>query len=126
LHALVGTHFIQAEIKNITSREEDKEKSLKNHVNVNTSGVMKKAMESTERELVELVSQSNPHVRRLWDEHRTLDEAIRNMESQGLLTEKRQLEVRQLKKRKMRGKENLLRLIESYRSKSANGVGAVM
>ena len=72
-------------------------------------------MESADRERIELAAQNNQSIKRLYDEHKFLDDKISNLETRRFLSPKEENELKTLKKKKLRGKEQLLELIEEHR-----------
>lgn len=75
-------------------------------------------MESTEKELIETFALRDLHIKRLYDEHLFLDQKISSFEGRVFLSERDQAEIQTLKKKKLRGKEMLIRLIEEHRARA--------
>ena len=76
-------------------------------------------MESSEKELIENFARRDLHIKRLYEEHLFLDEKISSFEGRRFLSEKDQSEIQQLKKKKLRGKEMLIKLIDEHRARAS-------
>ncbi len=66
--------------------------------------------------LIQKAVADNVQIKRLYNYHRDLDEKIAALDSRGFLTEPEKLKMKQLKKEKLRGKDELQKLIDEYKS----------
>ncbi len=55
-------------------------------------------------------------IRRLYNEHKKLEERLTSYEGRVFLTNREQFEVKELKKRKLRGKDMLMELLAQFQS----------
>jgi hypothetical protein len=67
-------------------------------------------MERTERELIEKAATQNFELKRLYEQHQHYEERLRKLGRQVYLTPKEEQEERELKQRKLRGVERMLKL----------------
>ena len=75
-------------------------------------------MERPERELIEKAVLENFEVRKLYEQHQEFQERLRTLSRQSYLTPKEEQEERELKLRKLRGVERMLRLANSVQPES--------
>ncbi|MCX7793246.1 MAG: DUF465 domain-containing protein [Thermodesulfovibrionales bacterium] len=68
-----------------------------------------------EQEIIELLRKENEEFRRLEQEHRNLDNTLKQLESKRYLTSEEELEIHNLKKLKLSKKDRMLELIEEYK-----------
>lgn len=73
-------------------------------------------IDQIDQALIEKAVASNVQIKRLYHYHRNLDEKISALDSRGFLTETEKLKMKQLKKEKLRGKDELQKLIDEYKS----------
>ncbi len=72
-------------------------------------------MDTSEKELLEIAIKSDAQIKRLYDQHRLLDRKIQTITGRGILTGREELEVKVLKKQKLLGKDNLMRMLSEFR-----------
>ncbi len=75
-------------------------------------------MENVDQALLDNALQDSFEIKRLYTLHKDLDRKIESLGNRRFLTENEQLMIKQLKKEKLKGKDQLIRLIEQYRSTS--------
>lgn len=68
-----------------------------------------------EVEIIEALRRENEEFRRLEQEHRNLDNTIKELESKKFLTADDELEIHNLKKLKLSKKDRMLELIQEYK-----------
>lgn len=68
-----------------------------------------------EEEIIELLRRENEEFRRLEQEHRSLDNTIKDLESKRFLTAEDEMEIHNLKKLKLSKKDRMLELIQEYK-----------
>ncbi len=74
-----------------------------------------------EQEIIELLRKENEEFKRLEEEHRSLDNTLKALESRRFLTPEEEMEIHRIKKLKLSKKDRMLELIEEYkRSHSLN------
>jgi uncharacterized protein YdcH (DUF465 family) len=71
-------------------------------------------MDQIDQALVERAAAGNPQIRRLYLQHKELSQKIAALDHRGFLTEEEKLEMKQLKKEKLRGKDELIKLVSEY------------
>lgn len=71
-------------------------------------------MENIEKALLERAVEHDSQIRRLYNEHKKLEERLVSYEGRVFLTNKEQIEVKELKKRKLRGKDMLMELLAQF------------
>lgn len=71
-------------------------------------------MELTDRQRITRAMESNVQLKRLWDEHLKLDEEIRRWEHQTYLTPLEQREIKRLKRKKLRGVDRIMMLLQHH------------
>ncbi len=76
-------------------------------------------MENIEKTLLERAVEHDSQIRRLYNEHKKLEERLESYETRVFLTNKEQVEVKDLKKRKLRGKDMLMQLLSEYHAQAA-------
>ena len=72
-------------------------------------------MESTDRELILKVGDSNDMLRGLYEEHLELDNMIARLENMPFQTAQEQLQIKSLKRKKLMGMDRMMDLIAPYR-----------
>ncbi len=82
------------------------------------------AMERSERELIERAALENFEVKKLYEQHRDFEDRLRTLSRQSYLTPKEEQEERELKHRKLKGVERMLRLAASAQSHEAPQIAA--
>jgi hypothetical protein len=75
-------------------------------------------MERSERELIEKAVRENFEVKKLYEQHHEFEERLRTLSRQSYLTPKEEQEERELKHRKLRGVERMLKLASSIHAES--------
>lgn len=73
-------------------------------------------MDVGEREQIEKAVQSNFEVRKLYLQHRRLENRLDTLSRRSFLTSKEQVEQKKLKHQKLRGKEKLLAMVQEIAS----------
>lgn len=75
-------------------------------------------MENVERLVIERASKSDDfHIKKLLSQHKELDRKVEELANRPFLTDEEEIEFKKLKKEKLKGKDELTRLIESYGKK---------
>ena len=72
-------------------------------------------MEARDLELLGQVVEQDAELKALWDQHSQYESMIDRLESKKFLNETEQLEVKELKKKKLAGKTKLQYLLDKYR-----------
>jgi len=72
-------------------------------------------MERTDRELIERVLTDNFELRRLYEEHRRLEEMLSLFEKRPFLTTVEELEEKHLKMRKLQGVDRMMSIVAPHR-----------
>ncbi len=68
-----------------------------------------------EQEIIEALRRENEEFRRLEQEHRNLDNTLRELESKKFLTAEDELQIHNLKKLKLFKKDRMLEMIQEYK-----------
>lgn len=68
-------------------------------------------MERSERDLIEKVLPENFELKKLYEQHQSFEERLRTLSRQSYLTAKEEQEERELKLRKLKGVERMLKLV---------------
>jgi hypothetical protein len=74
-------------------------------------------MERAEHILIELVMKEDAKLRRLYKEHEELESELLELQRRAFLTDNERLLVRDIKYRKLRGKEQIMRIIDEHRKR---------
>jgi hypothetical protein len=69
-------------------------------------------MEQSERELIERAMFENFEVKKLYEQHKEFEERLRTLSRQSYLTPKEEQEERELKHRKLKGVERMIKLAQ--------------
>ena len=77
-------------------------------------------MDSRDLELIAKHSESDAELRALWDEHVAFGKLIDKLESKPYLNPTEDLEVKELKKKKLAGKTRITTILEKYRHPEAS------
>jgi hypothetical protein len=72
-------------------------------------------MENTERERILEASKTNVALRRLYEEHQRLEEALEGFEKRKFMTSVEEIEAKKLKLKKLKGKERIMAMISEER-----------
>lgn len=72
-------------------------------------------MEQSDVSLIERVSDENNELRRLWEEHLAFERRLDAINRKGFLTLSEELELKDLKKRKLSGRDRIEQILSSYR-----------
>jgi uncharacterized protein YdcH (DUF465 family) len=72
-------------------------------------------METAERELITKAIQSNIQLRRLYEEHKELEDRLGALERRGFLTAQEEIETKLLKRKKLHGKERMMAMLAEER-----------
>lgn len=67
-------------------------------------------MDSADKELLVAAMDSNYELKRLYDEHCRLNDEVARLERRGFLTESEKLELKRLKRDKLKGRDQMLRI----------------
>jgi len=70
-------------------------------------------MERTEREQIEKAATENFELKKLYDQHQLYEERLKKLARQVYLTPKEEQEERELKQKKLRGVERMLKLVQN-------------
>ncbi len=73
-------------------------------------------MEKHEIEMLEKLSQTNPELKELWDEHLLYSKQVSKLEGKSFRTPTEEQTLKQLKKQKLEGKTSLVDLLEKHMS----------
>ncbi len=73
-------------------------------------------MEQHEIEMLEKLSQTNPELKELWDDHLLYSKQVSKLEGKSFRTPTEEQTLKQLKKQKLEGKTNLVNLLEQHMS----------
>lgn len=68
-----------------------------------------------EQEIIEALRRENEEFRKLEQEHRNLDNTLKELEAKRFLTAEEEMEIHQLKKLKLYKKDRMLELIQEYK-----------
>ncbi len=71
--------------------------------------------ELKEQEIIELLRRENEEFRKLEQEHRSLDNTLKELESKKYLSADEEMEIHRIKKLKLSKKDRMLELIEEYK-----------
>ncbi len=74
-------------------------------------------MEQYELELLEKFSEQDDELKKLWEEHNRYEKQLERYENKQFLTPSEELEVKDLKKKKLAGKTRILAKLDNYKSK---------
>lgn len=77
-------------------------------------------MDSRDLELIAKFSESDAELRALYDDHVALDKMIEKLEGKPYLNAAEDLEVKELKKKKLAGKTRIHSILDNYRKAEAN------
>ncbi len=70
--------------------------------------------------LIEELIQINEEFRKLWQEHEELNKVVDEMSSKLYLTPEEEVKLKELKLKKLKGKEKLVEMIEEYKKNKEN------
>lgn len=76
-------------------------------------------MEDLDRALIEKFAVEDSELRALWQHHQDYEKMIAKLESKPFLSPAVELEVKELKKKKLAGKTKLQALLDKYRQQEA-------
>ncbi len=71
-------------------------------------------MEQHEIEMLENLSQNDPELKELWDEHLLYSKQVNKLEGKSFRTPTEEQTLKQLKKQKLEGKTSLMALLEKH------------
>lgn len=77
-------------------------------------------MDSRDLELIAKYSESDAELRALYDDHVALDKLIEKLENKPYLNAAEDVEVKELKKKKLAGKTRIHGILDNYRKAEAN------
>ncbi len=72
-------------------------------------------MERIDLEMIVRVSRENMELRRLWDEHQELERRLEDLLRKGHLTISEEVDQREMKKRKLSGRDRIEQILATYR-----------
>ena len=73
-------------------------------------------MEQYESELIARYGENDPELKALWDEHIAFEKRLEKFESKPFLTPAEELEMKELKKKKLAGKTRMQAILEKYKA----------
>ncbi|WP_461209989.1 DUF465 domain-containing protein [Desulfocurvus sp. DL9XJH121] len=73
-------------------------------------------MEKTDLELIAVLSERNPEIKILWEEHLLYEKQLDKLEKKAVRSPEDTRVIKELKKKKLLGKTKLDKLLEKYRS----------
>ncbi len=74
-------------------------------------------MEQHEKDMLEKLSQTNPEIKELWDEHLLYSKQVNKLEGKSFRTPTEDQTLKQLKKQKLEGKTRLMDMLETQMEK---------
>jgi uncharacterized protein YdcH (DUF465 family) len=74
-------------------------------------------MERSDRELIEQMMKNDMRLKRLYDQHAKLEQMLERFQGRVFLTSAEQREERDLKKKKLSGVDEMMRLLEEQRAR---------
>lgn len=72
-------------------------------------------MERTDLDLIDRISSDNNELRGLWEEHLELERRLDAINRKGFLTLTEEIEVKDLKKRKLQGRDRIEQILSPHR-----------
>jgi len=75
-------------------------------------------MEKQDLELIAELSDKNPEVKILWEEHLLYEKQLDKLEKKGHLSPEEGRVIKEVKKKKLAGKTKLLNILERYRAEA--------
>lgn len=75
-------------------------------------------MERTDRELIEQMMKNDIRLKRLYDQHHKLEQMLERFQGRAFLTSAEQREERDLKKKKLNGVDEMMRLLAEHQQGS--------
>lgn len=73
-------------------------------------------MDSADKELLVAAMDSNYELKRLYEEHCRLNDEVAKLERRGFLTESEKLELKRLKRDKLKGRDQMLRIARASKN----------
>jgi len=73
-------------------------------------------MEQYELELVAKYGENDPELKALWDEHIAFEKKLEKFENKPFLTPAEEMEMKDLKKKKLSGKTRMQAILEKYKT----------
>lgn len=73
-------------------------------------------MEKMDLELIAELSDRNPEIKTLWEEHLLYEKQLDKLEKKGYRSPEEERVIREIKKKKLLGKTKLLKSLERYRT----------
>jgi uncharacterized protein len=74
-------------------------------------------MEKTDLELIEQLADSDPELKKFWDEHREFERALDEFNRRPYLTAAETVERKRLQKLKLAGRDQIEQILAKYRAK---------
>jgi uncharacterized protein YdcH (DUF465 family) len=71
-------------------------------------------MESSDHELIKKVLKTNFELKKLYEEHMTLETELEKFENRGFLLPQEEVEAKSLKLRKLRGVDRMMEIISAH------------
>ncbi len=76
-------------------------------------------MEVKEEELIRSLIDTDPELRRCYEEHRTLKQRLEELRQQSHLTEEEEIEEKRIQKQKLAGKDRMMQILARHRQQTA-------
>ena len=76
-------------------------------------------MENSDRDLIQKVLQNNFELRKLYDEHITLEDQLSSLQRRPFLTTEESIIEKEIKMRKLKGVERMMSIISPHRGQGA-------
>jgi uncharacterized protein len=74
-------------------------------------------MEKTDLELIEQLTESDPELKKFWDEHREFERILEEFNRRPYLTAAETVERKRLQKLKLAGRDKIEQILAKYRAK---------
>lgn len=81
-------------------------------------------MENVERELIRRLSLVNPYLKRLYHEHERFEHFLSKFENRPFLTTSEEMEQKRLKIKKLRGVDEMMRILAQYKAQATEELEA--
>ncbi|MCE2486469.1 MAG: hypothetical protein J4F42_13210 [Desulfurellaceae bacterium] len=76
-------------------------------------------MEAKEEELIRSLIDTDPELRRCYEEHQQLKHRLEQLRQQAHLTEQEELEEKRIQKQKLAGKDRIMQILARHRQRTA-------
>ena len=84
---------------------------------------MGRGVSDGEQELVDVIRQTNPGYASVADQHMELDRKIQELETQSFLTAEEKMEVKHLKKMKLKAKDEMAQILRKHQEQLSDETG---